>query len=142
MKSSLSQSNLSRGMKTREAGQILLVDADTSLRASRVALLSGFNIPVQQIAGYADLCGLSESGSFSLAVISLSYSQNEAVKIAEYVRRHWPAARILLLGILSTDFDDPLYDDIVDRFNPAAFVEASRRLLTASGTNIPVRHDS
>jgi hypothetical protein len=106
-------------------------------------LLSGFNISVQQAAGYTDVCGLSEPGSFSLVAISLAPSQDEAVRIAEYVRRHWPAAKILLLGRLSTDFDDPLYDDIVDaRFNPSEFVDASERLLTALGANLPVRHDS
>jgi hypothetical protein len=138
LKSSLSQLNLSRGMRTREAAPILLVDGDPSLRPSRAALLSRFNIPVKQVAG----CGLSEPGSFSLVVISLALPQDEAGKIAEYVRRRWPAAKILLLGRLSTDFDDPLYDDIVDAsFNPSAFVEASERLLTALGANLPVRHD-
>jgi hypothetical protein len=69
-------------------------------------------------------------------------SQDEAAKIAEYVRRHWPSAKILLLGILCTDFDDPLYDEIVDaRFNPSAFVETSERLLTALGFDRTVRHD-
>jgi hypothetical protein len=95
------------------------------------------------MAGYPDVCGLSESCAFSLVVISLAPNQNEAAKIAEYVRRQWPAAKILLFGRLSADFDDPLYDDIVDaRFNPSAFVNMSERLLTALGANLPVRDDS
>jgi hypothetical protein len=31
---------------------------------------------------------------------------------------------------LAQDFDDPLYDDIVDpRFNPSGFIEVGKRLL-------------
>jgi hypothetical protein len=127
-------------MKIRDVGPILLVDEDQELRQSRAALLSIFNIPVQQSTGYTDVCGLS--GSFSLVAISLLPSQDEAARIAEYVRRHWPSAKILLLGRLSTDFDDPLYDDIVDaRFNPSAFVDVGERLLKALGATLPVRHD-
>jgi hypothetical protein len=143
LNSYLSQFNLPQGMRTREVGPILLVDGDPGLRQSRAALLLGFNIPVKQIAGYTDVCELSESSSFSLVVINLAPAQEEAGKIAEYVRRHWPEAKILLLGRLSIDFDDPLYDDIVDaRFNPSAFVSMTERLLTALGATLPVRHDS
>jgi hypothetical protein len=75
--------------------------------------------------------------------ISLAPSQNEAAKIAAYVRRQWPSAKILLLGRLQADFDDPLYDDIVDpSFNPWAFLDTSKRLLLAIGANLSSQRES
>ena len=132
LKAHLPHFNMSQGMRTRAPGPILLVDTDPTLRHSRAMLLSTFNIPVQNVACYTDVWRLPDSAFFSLVAISLAPSEKEAAKVAEHIRRHWPAAKILLLGTLSTEFDDPLYDDIVDvSFNPSALIGASERLLRA-----------
>jgi hypothetical protein len=119
------------------------VEADSVLRESRALLLSTFNIPIQKAAGYCDVCGLSVSTSFSLVAISLAPNQNEAATIAAYVRRQSSSAKILLLGRLQSEFDDPLYDDIVDpSFNPSAFLDVSKRLLLATGANLSSQRES
>lgn len=143
LKPYLHQFNLFPEAKSSVLGAILLVDADGSLRQSRTLLLSTLNIPVQEVAEYTDVYGLLESSPFSLVVINLVPSQNEAAKVAAYVRRHWSSAKILLLGKLSARFDDPLYDDIIDpSFNPSVFLDASKRLLQALGENASVQRES
>ena len=138
-----SQINSYQAIRTPVLGAILLVEADPAPREYRAHLLSTFNIPVQTAAGYCDVCGLSVSTLFSLVAISLTPSQNEAAKIAAYVRRQWSSAKILLLGRLQAEFDDPLYDDIVDPwFNSSAFLDASKRLLLAIGANLSSQRES
>jgi hypothetical protein len=129
--------------RTASLGSALVVEADVTLRQSRVLLLSTLSIPVQTATGYCDVCNLPVGICFSLIVISLNPDQGEAEKIAEYARRVWPVAKILLLGGLTGDFADPLYDDVVDpRFDPLALVNTSRRLLKDLGANLSGRHES
>ena len=138
-----SQINSYQVTRTPVLGAILLVESEPAPREYRAHLLSTFNIPVQKSAGYSDVCGLSGSTSFSLVAISLAPSQNEAAEIAAYVRQQWPSAKILLLGRLQAEFDDPLYDDIVDpSFNPWAFLDASKRLLLVIGANLSSQRES
>ena len=138
-----SQINSYQAIRTPVLGAILLVESEPAPREYRAHLLSTFNIPVQKSAGYSDVCGLSGSTSFSLVAISLAPSQNEAAEIAAYVRQQWPSAKILLLGRLQAEFDDPLYDDIVDpSFNPWAFLDASKRLLLVIGANLSSQRES
>jgi hypothetical protein len=134
--------NLSEGMTPRASERVLMVESDPTLRYSRDLLLSIFDIPIRVASGYNDVYHLADTGCFCLVTISLSPSQTEAAKVAEYVRRKWPTARILLLGTLSAAFDDPLYDEIVDtRFDPTALIEATQRLLGNAGINPKVRHE-
>ena len=136
LNSYFSQLNSYQATRTQVLGPILLVEPNPAPRESWAHLLSIFKIPIQKASGYSDVCGLLGSASFSLVAISFVPSQNEAAKIAAYVRRQWFSAKILLLGRLQADFDDPLYDDIVDpSFNPWAFLDTSKRLLTALGAN-------
>ena len=119
------------------------MESQPATRESWAHLLSTFKIPIQKAVGYSDVYGLSGSASFSLVAISLVPSQDGAAKIAAYVRRQWSSAKILLLGRLQEDFDDPLYDDIVDPcFNPSAFLDASKRLLLAIGANLSSQGES
>jgi hypothetical protein len=136
-----SSSRFSSFQRTKKItlGPILLVEKDPKLNQSRAMLLSTLKMSIEKAAGYCDVCDLSKRTSFSLIVISLVPDQDEAAKIATYVRGQWPSAKILLLGSLQGDFDDPLYDDIVDSsFNPSAFVDASKHLLNILGANLSV----
>ena len=48
---------------------------------------------------------------------------------AEFVRRQWPSARILILGSAQARLDDSLYDEEVDyRFQPREFLNVLERL--------------
>jgi hypothetical protein len=140
LSSHFSQLNSYQATRSPVLGAILLVESKPAPRESWAHLLSTFNIPIQKAVGYSDVYGLSGSNSFSLVAISLVPSQDEAAKIAAYVRRQWSSAKILLLGRLQADFDDPLYDDIVDAaFNPWAFLDTSKRLLMALGADLSLQ---
>jgi len=112
---------------------VLLVDMDTELRDARRLLLGALHLPVLALASYVEVCKLPIDNNCSLVAISLNLSQNEVSRIATYVRRHWPSAKILLLGQLYAEFDDPLYDEVVHPYcNPSGVIDAARRLLNAS----------
>jgi hypothetical protein len=129
--------------KMAARGSILLVEPDKQLCQSRALLLSILNLPIQKASGYSEVCSIPTSAVFSIIAISLNPREVEAAKIATYARGQWAAAKILLLGRLTEDFDDPLYDEIVDpNFNPAALVEAAKRLLKDLGANPPERSES
>jgi len=121
-------------------GAILLVESDPVLRDSRALLLSTLNLQVLKACSYCEACRLPESASISLAAISLLPSEAAARKVAAHVRKQWSAARILLLGTLKAELDDPLYDEIVyPGFNSSGLLEASRRLLSSIGANLPIQ---
>ena len=63
--------------------------------------------------------------------------------VASHARRRWPSAKVLLLGTLVTELDDPLYDEVVyPGFNSSGLLEVSRRLLSGIGANTPIQHAS
>lgn len=143
MRSHLSQSNSHQVWQNPTLGAILLVEPDPVLRDLRALLLSTLNLPVLKSSGYRETCLLPDSTAISLAAISLLPSETGAQQVAAYVRRQWSSARILLLGTLQTEFDDPLYDEIVyPGFHPSALLEASRRLLLSVWANQSPHNES
>ena len=113
-----------------DLSSILLVEADPELRDSRRLLLSTLHHPVLAVGAYVDVCRLPPDSNCCLVAIDLTPSEHEAARIAEHARRTWPNAKILLLGRPTKDFDDPLYDDVVNpHFNPSGVIESADRLL-------------
>ncbi len=140
MKSYLSQLEDAR---TAARGSILIVGADETLLHSRALLLSILKIPVQAASGDTEVFNLPPCANFCLVVIDLATLEVQAAAVAAYVRTRWPGARILLLGKLLQNFDDPLYDDIVEaRFNPSGFIEVSKRLLNQLRSSVMGTGDS
>ncbi len=125
-----SASNALTGSTGSLAMPVLLVDSDPELRDSRSFLLSALSIPVSVVGSYEELCSLPTTNSYNLVALTVRPDEKRASQIAEYVRRRWPKAKILLLGESCGCVEDPLYDDIVNpRYNPAALVQAAQRLL-------------
>ena len=123
-------------------GAVLLVEADFALLQSRAQLLSNLNIPVHKATSYSEVTSIWEGASFSVVIINLAPSHVQAAKIAAHVRHKWPSAKILLLGNLTWEFDDPLYDVVDPSLSPSAFVDGTRRLLGMAGTNTSGWHES
>ena len=124
------------------SGAVLLVERDLALLQSRALLLSTLNIPVHKAAGYSDITSIWDGASFSVVIINLAPSHVEAAKIAAHVRHKWPSAKILLLGNLTWEFDDPLYDVVDPSYSPSAFVDGTKRLLGMTETNSSGWHES
>jgi hypothetical protein len=113
-----------------ELASILLVEADPELRSSRRLLFGSLQHPVLAVSGYREVCCLPADSNCRLVVIGLRPSEREAQRIANRVRRSWPAAKILLLGVPSPSFDDPLYDDSVETgWNPWVVIKKAIQLI-------------
>ena len=85
---------------------------------------------VLAVSGYSDVVSLPLRSNCRLAAIGIGLSEQNAARIATYVRRTWPGAKILLLGRPSGLFDDPLYDDsVLSSGNPAEILKAASQLL-------------
>lgn len=116
-----------------ELASVLLVEADPELRSSRRLLLGSMQHPVLAVSGYREVCCLPADSNCRLVVIGLRPSEREAQRIANHVRRIWPAAKILLFGLPSQNFDDPLYDDSVEILgNPSVAIKTALRLIEAT----------
>lgn len=57
-----------------------------------------------------DLCALPEVVTADVAVFHHSFPSHDLRYAAEYVRRRWPNAVILVIGEQAKQLDDPLYD--------------------------------
>ena len=62
-----------------------------------------------------DLCALPQTASVDVAVLHHSFAQHDLHYAAEYIRRRWPDAVILVIGEQAEHLDDPLYDDKTSR---------------------------
>lgn len=114
---------------------ILLVEKPGDLRDSRRLLLSCIHSAVEVADGPSRIFTAGPGPNYRLIVIDLR-DPKSAERVAFYSRRRWPRAKILLLGKIRGEFQDALYDEIVDPCcNPVGFVEISRRLLMNVGSD-------
>jgi hypothetical protein len=58
-----------------------------------------------------ELCALPQAVSVDAAVLHHSFAPHDLRYAAEYIRRRWPDAVILVIGEQAKQLDDPLYDD-------------------------------
>ncbi len=125
--------NADRSALPADLTSILLVEADPELRHSRRMLLASLEHPVLAVASYHDLSTLPADSNCCLVAIDLCPYEHEARKIATYVRRIWPTAKILLFGEPSLRFEDWLYyDSVRTSWSPLSVVRSARSLIEAN----------
>jgi DNA-binding NtrC family response regulator len=113
----------------KERSSVLLADRDIELLSYRALLLSRSNYSVITAGNYREIFDLRGERSFLLAVLSCSLGEFALRAAAEFVRRQWPSARILILGSARAILDDSLYDEAVDcRFQPQELLNVIERL--------------
>jgi len=56
------------------------------------------------------LCALPQAVLVDVAVVHHSFAQDDLRYAAEYIRRRWPDAVIVVVGEQAKHLDDPLYD--------------------------------
>jgi hypothetical protein len=89
-------------------------------------------------ANYWDLCSLSlrETAHFQLAILDVSFSDRELRRRAEYIRRRWADAAILLVRDDCDLLDDPLYDERIPAgINPEELAAVIERLAGTEETS-------
>jgi hypothetical protein len=63
------------------------------------------------VNNYWNLCALPQAVSVDVAVLHHSFATHDLRYAAEYIRRRWPDAVILVIGEQANRLEDPLYDD-------------------------------
>jgi hypothetical protein len=112
-----------------ERSVVLLADPDLDLLSYRALVMSRSHYTVVTASNYRGVFNLRDEGKVLLAVLSSSLGQMALRAAAEFVRRQWPSARILILGSANPRLDDSLYDEEVDcRFQPREFLNVLERL--------------
>lgn len=91
--------------------QVLSIGSPESCDAIRDALLLRHKCRLFAAASYRALCDVPAGENLDIAIVHQTLSERELLVSLEYVRRHWPSARILLISAHSETVDDPLYDE-------------------------------
>jgi len=94
--------------------RVLLVEPDLEVLSARSLLLSRSNYTVAPASSYREIFGLRSEIGFRLAVLNDSLGELALRAAAEFVRRQWPSARILILGNARAALEDYLYDEVVN----------------------------
>ena len=103
----------------------------------RDALMHRPHSKLAVVSNYWDLCSMSlQREEFQVAVLNDANPARELRRRAQYIRRRWPNAAILLVGGNSETLEQPLYDErvptriesadlltVIDRLTPS-FVES------------------
>jgi hypothetical protein len=63
--------------------------------------------------GYRDLCQTEMCDDCEVAVLHPTLSHGELSEVAHFVRRRWPAAKIVIIRAEEWWLEDALYDDRV-----------------------------
>lgn len=116
-------------LKKPSRPSVLLVEPDLNLLANRALLLSRSDYTVAIANNYREIFELRGEAGFHLAVLSDTLGELALCAAAEFVRRQWPSARILILGSARVPLEDYLYDEVVDhRFQPKELLDTLSRL--------------
>src|ERR1700692_2637566 len=101
--------------------KVLLVGLSELAHLVCDALLLRRHSRLSVVSNYWDLCSLSlQREDFQVAVLNDANPARELRRRAEYIRRRWPNAAILLVGGSSEVLEQPLYDERVPtRIEPA-----------------------
>jgi hypothetical protein len=111
--------------------RVLSIGSLESCEAVRDALFLRHKCRLFAADSYGALCDVPASERFEIAIVHQTLSEHELFVSLEYVRRHWPSARILLISAHSEAVDDPLYDEWArPEISQDAFLSIIERLIT------------
>lgn len=99
----------------RESTCVLLLGLDEWSNAARKVLPPRKKDSFWAVSNVWDLCALPQDVSVDVAVFHHSFAADDLRYAAEYVRRRWLGAVILVIGEQAEQLDDPLYDDKASR---------------------------
>ena len=117
------------------AGRILSIGDDDSLRISRDLLLRTEGYEVESVTSIKALKALPE-GRFDAAVISQSVTTSRAAQVAEILRRRHPGIRILRIREPQIENDQSGDLDCETLSGPNAFLVAVRELCDPNRTAV------
>jgi len=95
----------------RKTTKVLSLGIEEWRKAVREALPPSRKNGFWGVNNYWNLCALPQAVSVDVAVFHDSFATHDLRYAAEYIRRRWPDAVILVIGEQAEQLDDPLYDD-------------------------------
>ena len=93
---------------------VLLVEHDEMLLATRTVWLTDRRYGVFTARDCTEVFAHAHVQEIAVVVVSQAFVPLELRAIAEFTRRHWPRAGILVVGHGVPRLEDPLYDEHVD----------------------------
>jgi hypothetical protein len=97
-----------------EESNVLLVEHDEMLLGTRTMLLTDQHYGVFTARDYREVFAHAHVQEIAVVVISRAFILPELSAIAEFARKRWPRAGILVVGCGVPPLDDPLYDEHID----------------------------
>ena len=119
--------------------KVLLVGVEEWRDGARQALPAACKGCLTGVDSLWELCALPEPVSVDIAVIHPSFQVRDSRYAAEYIRRRWPDAVILVIGPLAVQLDDPLYDHRVS--SSTSFEELAKIIETSAAAKQRVMRD-
>lgn len=95
----------------RKSAKVLLLGLEEWRDAVRQASPPRHKNGFWEANNFWELCALPQAASVDVAVFHHSFAPNDLRYAAEYIRRRWPDAVILVIGEQAEQLDDALYDD-------------------------------
>ena len=97
-----------------QESNVLLVEHDEMLLGARTMLLTDQHYGVFTARDYREVFAHAHVQEIAVVVISRAFIVPELSAIAEFARKRWPRAGILVVGRGVPPLEDPLYDEHVD----------------------------
>jgi len=112
-----------------QQSNVLLVEHDEGLLNTRTMLLAAWHYGVFTARDYREVFANGKVQEIAVVVISKAFNPLELRAIAEFARRRWPRAGILVVGRGVPPLEDQLYDETVDaNFQPQSLLTAVEQL--------------
>jgi DNA-binding NarL/FixJ family response regulator len=117
------------GFEMDATWHVLSIGSDRSCGIIRDALLLRCKCRLVAMASYQGLFENRTKDEFDIAILDHTLSACELRKSTEYIRRHWPDTKIVLMSANADALDDPLYDErVLPDISPELLLSAIDRL--------------
>jgi len=117
-----------RAAKPALLNAALLVDPNPQLLEVKRRFLCRCSNRIETASSPREVFRLQTSTDPEMVVLTDALGRDQLSSVAEYARRRWPKARILVIGKAAEALEDPLYDEAVAAdFAPADLWNAVQR---------------
>jgi hypothetical protein len=98
------------GSDMRETTNVLALGQEEWMHTVRRVLPHWQTTRFSGVHNFWALCALPQPVLVDVAIVHHSFAQEDLRYAAEYIRRRWPDAVIIVVGERAKHLDDPLYD--------------------------------
>jgi len=121
---------------------VLSIGSLDSCNMVRDVLLQRNNCRLSVVTSLWDMYAIPKQNNLDIAILHHTLSQLEVRNASEYIRRRWPAAKILIISAAMNVPDDPLYDEWAHPDQSPGMLLATIEQLTGGVKEIYARNAS